>query len=112
RGSDPPADPGRAGATLLKRGTKIGAKALALLALLVAALAPLRAGTLEAEVKAAYLLKLGSFVRWPPPAQASAYFRICIVGRADVTQALVRLADGEQVEGKNVAIIRMDLGEL
>jgi len=87
-------------------------KIIAVVAFLVAVAGPLGASTLEAEVKAAYLLKLGSFVRWPAPPQAGPYFRICIVGRSDVAEALARLAHGQQVEGRAIAVTRMDLGQV
>ena len=43
---------------------------------------PAFAAPTEAEVKAAYLYKLASFVRWPDGGAGA--FRICVAGRSDI----------------------------
>ena len=85
-----------------------GLVALAALALAIQAL-PARAATAEAQVKAAYLLKLGSFVRWPD--YAASRFRICIAGRPDIAAALGELAANQAVAGKPIAIVRLEPGD-
>lgn len=59
----------------------------------------------EAQVKAAYLYKLASFVRWPASAFAddAAPLRICVAGRADVHHAVEALARGQQASGRALA---------
>lgn len=63
------------------------------------------AATPEAEVKAAYLFKLASFVRWP--AGAGGDFKFCIAGRADVAGVLQQLVRGQQVDGRPLAVAQV-----
>ena len=62
------------------------------------------AATPEAEVKAAYLYKLASFVRWPNANGVEGAFRICIAGRGDVAGVLGQLVRGQQVGGRPIAV--------
>jgi hypothetical protein len=77
---------------------------LALAALLVLWAAPASAATPEAEVKAAYLYKLASFVRWPDEGAFGGAFKICVAGRSDVAGVLAQLVRGQQVAGRPIAI--------
>jgi hypothetical protein len=77
--------------------------ALAALGLALSA-ASASAATPEAEVKAAYLYKLASFVRWPPTAQPQATFRLCVAGRSDVVAVLRGLTRGQQIDGRPLAV--------
>jgi hypothetical protein len=61
------------------------------------------AATPEAEVKAAYLYKLASFVRWPDGGGTGS-FRICVTGRSDIAQVLGQLVRGEQVGGRAISV--------
>lgn len=79
-----------------------GAVWLALMLSAVAGVAPAAAATSEAEVKAAYLYKLASFVRWP--GDSSGPFRICVAGRGDVAGVLGQLVRGQQVAGRPIAV--------
>jgi hypothetical protein len=61
------------------------------------------AATPEAQVKAAYLYKLASFVRWPEGG-AGGPFRICVTGRSDIAGVLGQLVRGQQVAGRPIAV--------
>src|SRR5690606_32582248 len=62
------------------------------------------AATPEAQVKAAYLYKLASFVRWPPAAMRQGPFRMCVAGRSDVARVLAELARGQRVESLPIEV--------
>jgi hypothetical protein len=62
------------------------------------------AATPEAEVKAAYLYKLASFVRWPPTPQPPATFRLCVAGRSDIAAVLRGLTRGQQIDGRPLTV--------
>lgn len=79
--------------------------------LLAASAAPAFAATPEAEVKAAYLYKLASFVRWPGEGGSDPTFRICISGRADIAGVLAQLVRGQQVAGRAVAVRQLTSAE-
>jgi hypothetical protein len=68
------------------------------------------AATREAQVKAAYLYKLASFVRWPDDAfrRADAPFRICLAGRDDISAAVEVLARGQKARERAIAVARVD----
>lgn len=76
----------------------------ALAALLAAPAASASAAAREAEVKAAYLYKLASFVRWPSDSHPGGAFRICVTGRGDIAEVLAQLVHGERVAGRPVAV--------
>ena len=65
---------------------------------------PAAAASPEAQVKAAYLYKFASFVRWPDSATRRSTFRLCVAGRGDVAGALRELVRGLQIEGRPVEI--------
>lgn len=67
-------------------------------------------GSLEYPVKAAFLYKFGSFVTWPPSAFASdgAPVTVCVLGRDPFGPTLDRLARDATVNGRRVAVKRMD----
>lgn len=81
----------------------------ALFAGLIAISGSADAATPEAEVKAAYLYKLASFVRWPAGSGAGA-FRFCIAGRDDVVGVLQQLVRGQQVDGRPLAVEQVKAG--
>ena len=88
---------------------RFGLCALAAAVLLAAVQpAPVRAATPEARVKAAYLYKMASFVRWPAGAAGGA-FRICIAGRPDIAGAVADLTGNQQVEGRPIAVTAMGI---
>jgi hypothetical protein len=90
----------------MRRRTALGRGALPVF--LALALAPCpdpaRAATPEAEVKAAYLYKLASFVRWPNESTVGGSFKICVAGRGDVAGVLGQLVRGQQVAGRPISI--------
>jgi hypothetical protein len=86
--------------TALPRGALPAALALAFFPFA----APALAATPEAEVKAAYLYKLASFVRWPNENAFGGSFKICVAGRSDVAGVLGQLVRGQQVAGRPVAV--------
>jgi hypothetical protein len=67
------------------------------------------AASREAEVKAAYLFKLTSFVRWPPAAfrNPTEPLQICISGRADIYAVLAALARNKQADGHPIAVVQL-----
>ncbi|HTM96508.1 MAG TPA: YfiR family protein [Croceibacterium sp.] len=77
-------------------------------ALLLLDPAPAAAATSEAQVKAAYIYKLASFVRWPDGSGASDQFRICISGRRDVAAVVQELVRGQRVDNQPVTVLRLD----
>lgn len=70
--------------------------------------ATVTAASLEAQVKAAYLFKLASFVRWPAPVGDGDSFRICVAGRGDIAGLLTSFAKGKQIGSRPVSV--MELG--
>ena len=85
------------------RRRALKAVAAGLLALHSAALG---ASASEAQVRAAYLFKLASFVRWPEGAAGGA-FRFCTQGRSDVAAVLAQLTRGQQVIGKRIELVQL-----
>ena len=67
--------------------------------------APVAAAT-EAQVKAAYLFKLASLVRWPQPPPGDT-FRICAAGRPDIANALAQLVRNQEIGGKRVELVQL-----
>jgi hypothetical protein len=61
----------------------------------------------EYDVKAAYLLNFGKFIRVPANAPAREHFDICVIGTDPMGRVLDSLAAGEQVEGRPVRIRRV-----
>jgi hypothetical protein len=76
---------------------------LAFLAVLTGNSAKVEAATPETEVKAAYLYKLASFVRWPG-GSSDGTFKFCVAGRNDVAGVLQQLVRGQQVDGRPLAV--------
>jgi hypothetical protein len=62
----------------------------------------------EAQVKAAYVYKLASFVRWPDGAGTADEFRLCVSGRRDVAAVLQELVRGQRIDGQPVAVLRVE----
>lgn len=88
--------------------TGVGAVGAVALALIDAPQA--EAAVSEAQVKAAYLYKLASFVRWPASAfaDADAPLRICVAGRSDVHGAVETLMRGKEASGRPLAAQLVD----
>ena len=82
----------------------ISARGLTLAFALVLGHVPAAAASTEAQVKAAYLYKFASFVRWPENATRRSTFRLCVAGRGDIVGALRELVRGQQIEGRPVEI--------
>ena len=72
---------------------------------------PAAATSPEAQVKAAYIYKLASFVRWPDDAANHGDFRLCVTGRRDVAQVLQQLVRGESIAGLPVEVVELDGGK-
>jgi hypothetical protein len=66
----------------------------------------------EYDVKAAYLLNFGKFVRVEPAASASPHttFDVCIVGDDPIESALKTLTNGERVGGLPVRVLHVKDG--
>jgi hypothetical protein len=56
----------------------------------------------EHDVKAAYLLNYGRYVKWP--ADNDSTFDICVIGRDPIAAQLDRTVAGESVGGRNVVV--------
>jgi hypothetical protein len=69
-----------------------------------------QAAVSEAQVKAAYLYKLASFVRWPPTAYTdpAAPLRICVAGRNDIHGVVEVLVRGQDASGRHLAAEQID----
>jgi hypothetical protein len=63
----------------------------------------------EYEVKAAYLLNFGKFVKWPPASISSgaANFAICVLGDDPFGPILDATVRDEKVDGKNIVARRI-----
>jgi hypothetical protein len=87
-------------------GTNINVKCVALVLVFAAALG-LRAQppATEYEVKAAYLLNFGKFIKWPPAAGLAEKdkFSICVLGEDPFGQVLDSTVRDEKIAGKPVA---------
>jgi hypothetical protein len=75
--------------------------------LLLAGSAPIHAATPEALVKAAYLHKIASFVRWPVEASVDDSFRMCVAGRDDIADVLELLTRDERIGGRQIGVSRI-----
>lgn len=71
---------------------------------------PVRAASPEAKVKAAYLYKMSSFVRWPTSVRSGNAFRICLAAQGDVAGVLRQLVRGQQVGGMPVEVRTLGSG--
>lgn len=65
---------------------------------------PTAAATGEAQVKAAYIYKLASFVRWPPMPPGQSTFRLCVAGRSDVVPVLRGMVRNTQMSGRQITV--------
>ena len=63
---------------------------------------PAAAASPEERVKAAYLYKLASFVRWPN--ESGREFRVCVAGSGEVVDVLRVLVRNERIQGAPVVI--------
>ena len=94
----------------MRRGSGLIALSLAAAALL--APTGIVAATPEAQVKAAYLYKLASFVRWPEQTPPPASFRICIAGRSDIASIVQTLARGQRIGQSAVTVEQLTAVEV
>jgi hypothetical protein len=63
----------------------------------------------EYNVKAAYLLNFGKFMRVSPGSQASpSDFNICVVGEDPFGRALDDITSGEKIDGRQVRVVRLE----
>ena len=69
---------------------------------------PALAASPEARVKAAYLFKLASFVRWPDDVARRSEFRLCVAGNNEVAGALRDLTRGQRLIGFPVTVATLD----
>ncbi len=72
---------------------------------------PAHAASSEAQVKAAYLYKITSFVRWPESARQGDSMRLCVAGRSDVAVVLQTLVRGQRVDGKPLEVRSVEAGD-
>lgn len=77
-----------------------------LLASLLLFAPPAPAAPAEVQVKAAYIYKFASFVRWPDEGGSEA-FRICVSGRSDIATVLQDLVRGQRVAGRPVTVAQV-----
>lgn len=62
-------------------------------------------GASESEVKAAFLVKFGAYIGWPP---SSGPITLCMVGRDGLGGAIDRAAQGQRLDGRPILVRRMD----
>lgn len=60
----------------------------------------------EYQVKAAFLYNFGKFVEWPPQAQPSNSFTICVLGQDPFGPVLDELIKGRSLQGKKLVARR------
>ena len=66
------------------------------------------AAALEYQVKAAFIYKFATYIRWPaPPGTASAPFVIGIIGKDPFGPALDDVVHGEKVQGRAIVVKRL-----
>ena len=82
---------------------KRGASTLGLLLLAPAAASAQTSS--EAAVKAAFLIKFGAYVGWPPSAGP---VKLCLVGRDVFGSMIDQAASGERIDGRPVQVQRTD----
>lgn len=80
-------------------------RALLWLAVLLAPVPALAQAASEVGVKTAFLVKFGAYVSWPSGAGP---ITLCLVGRDVFGSALDQAAAGEQIDGRQVQVRRMD----
>lgn len=56
-------------------------------------------GSIESDIKAAFLYNFTKFIEWPALPQGSEPFRICVIGDPAFAQAVDRIIDGESLQG-------------
>ena len=69
--------------------------------------------TAEAQIKAAFLYKFGSFVEWPAQSfeRADTPFTIGLVGADNVAAELAQVAPGRSVHGRPIVVRKLKRGE-
>jgi hypothetical protein len=77
---------------------------------LVLCAVPASAAPSEAQVKAAYLFKFASFVRWPDDVARAQRFRICVTGRDDVAKVLRDLVRRQELAGMPMEVEEISPG--
>lgn len=85
-----------------RRGS--GAALAALLTVAVSLPAAAQRQLSEHEVKAAFLYNFMKFVEWPQPDDRSAARSICVAGRDPLHEVLETIAQGKQVNGREVVV--------
>lgn len=80
------------------------------LILVLAPTTPARPAVSGAQVKAAYLFKLASFVRWPASAlpDPAAPLRICVAGRSDIYGMVEVLTRGQEASARRLTAESVD----
>ena len=58
------------------------------------------------EVEAAYLYNFAKFVTWPPTAKSDV-LNVCILGEDPFGATLDQIVDGEQIDGRHLAVRRL-----
>jgi hypothetical protein len=92
---------------LLSQARRCGVIAAMLVAgTLLVSLPAAAQGTIENEVKAAYLFHFTKFVRWPAASNPADPFRLCVAGDPDFAAALDAVIAGESADGR--PLVRLD----
>ncbi len=82
-----------------------------LLAFTLALTAQAQTAATEYEVKAAYLLNFGKFVKWPSSEPVTESFAICILGEDPFGKVLDATIRDEKVDGKPIVARRIAHGQ-
>jgi hypothetical protein len=89
-------------------------RALAVLVLALAAMAPVAAQqAIELEIRAVYLYNFARFFEWPPATfpRADTPIRICVQGSDPFGAALDRAIAAEKVNGRSIVAARVSAGD-
>ena len=94
--------PGRV-ESALRRVTHRAARSISIatMALMLAGQAGQAQKTSRDDVQAAYLYNFGKFVRWPQAADRGPML-VCVAGRDPFGQAVGKLVEGEEIDGRHV----------
>jgi hypothetical protein len=91
--------------------TRILLLGIALIPALLWSLPSVAAVSPEVRVKAAYLYKFASFVRWPDSTARGGEFRICVAGSSEIARVLRELVRSERIMGRPISVGDLDAGD-
>ena len=85
--------------------------ALVSIAILLARVLACAQDVTEPSLKAAFIYSLAKFIAWPVEASDPKPFVICVLGDADVFEALEQSAKGRLLAGSSITVVRLNSPE-